>query len=114
MQDKVKALQGDLARAKIREEALKGSTPRYNDNCKMDPASEAILREMRRMQAGMTDLQAKWEEMKPSPPPDGSASLPEVSVRKRMNARIVIVMNTNSFLLDCSIEVREKKKIALI
>jgi len=36
------------------------------------------------------------------------------TVGKRMNARIVIVMNTNSFLLDCSIEVREKKKIALI
>jgi len=36
------------------------------------------------------------------------------NVGERMNARIVIVMNTNSFLLDCSIEVREKKKIALI
>ena len=31
------------------------------------------------MQASMTDLQAKWEEMKPSPAPDGPVSLPEVS-----------------------------------
>jgi len=45
----------------------------------MDPASEVILWEMQRMQASMTDLQAKWEEVKPSPPPDGPISLLEVS-----------------------------------
>ena len=92
MRDKVEALQGDLARAKIREEALKRSTPTYDDDRKMDPASEAILREMRKMQAGMTDLQTKWEEVKPSPLPDDSIHLPEVSKGESGKSKVYAVV----------------------
>jgi len=58
---------------------LKRPTLRYDDDRKMDPALEVILQEMRKMQAGTTDLQMKWEEMQPPAAPVGLVSLLEMS-----------------------------------